>query len=78
MKSKGLGMLLYGVQQKEGIGCGRGRGKESCSPNTEKKTWSGRYLREDEIRSYSHERRKLDKMQDGGLQANPHVGLAIG
>lgn len=72
-------MLPYGVQQNEGVGCGRGKGKESWAlPNTEKKMWSGPGLREDEIRSYSHERKNLDKMQNGNLWVNTHIGLPIG
>lgn len=78
MKSKRMrGVTIWGTTD-EGIGCSSSRGKESPLPKYRKKMWSRLCLREDGIRPYSHGRRKLDKMQNGNLQVNTHIGLAIG
>lgn len=56
---------------------GRGGGGVIRPQIPEKKLWSRLCSREDEIRSYSRERRKPDEMHGGNLKINTHTALQV-
>lgn len=56
---------------------GRGRGVVMGPQNLEKKMCSRLCSREDEIKSYSQERRKLDKVQCENFKVNIHIELQL-